>query len=336
MVNSNGIIANLQNALNKTSTTSASNTGIPAVNDQQIASFGSYTLGSNLGTQNVVQVPNYKGLDISSISLSIELSQVNGSTSPSGMANVETAIKTLEIQAANGKDIMRLDGSLYDISNFGRYLNAAGVVSNSPILETTASTTFTPSWNINIPFAIPASLFPLKLFVTFNTLSSMASTLNSMTVEVTSFKIVASYHKVNPTPMQLKAISIPVSATGTAQLNQYLDQGKTYYSQFMSYGDVQTSSDTDDPIASTGTGITFTPDGSLYISNASLQSFISKENNAYPNTVSTGVGHETGLVNLFVNPYVASAATQFSVDFTSTPSVAGNSDTVRLLAVESF
>jgi hypothetical protein len=209
-------------------------------------------------------------------------------------------------------------------------------VVNSPFLSTTASTTVSSTFNVNIPFGIPANAFPLKLFTTFNTIGSMASTANGMTVTVSSLNISASYHKINPTPVQLKAISIPVSAAGTIQVNQYLDVGKTYYSQFMSYGDVQKSDATDSVIGSTGTGITFSPDGSLYQSNVPLQSFISKENNTYPNAVSAGVGHETGLINMFVNPYVASAATQFSVDFTSTPSVAGTSDTMRLLSVESF
>lgn len=335
MFNPNGIIAKLTG--NRSSgSLAAQNTGVPVVNDIQIASYGSIALGGNLATQNVVQVPNYKGLDISSLTLSISVSQTNGTTAPTGVSNVETAIKNLEIQAANGRDIWRLDGSLYDISNFARYLNPAGVVDNSPFLSTTASTTVTSTFNVNVPFGIPASAFPLKLFTTFNTLDSMATTLNGTTVTVSSMSIVASYHKINPNPVQLKAISVPVSATGTVQLNQYLDQGKTYYSQFISYGNAQQSGATDSPIGSTGTGITLTPDGSLYLQNAALQSFISKENNAYPNTVAVGTGHETGLVNLFVNPYVASAATQFSIDFTSTPSVAGNSDTVRLLAIESF
>ena len=312
------------------------NLSIPVVNDQLIASYGSTALSGNLASQNVVQIPNYKDLDISSLTLQLSVSQTNGATAPTGVANIESVIKTLELQAANGKDIWRLDGSLYDISDVGRYLTPSGTVNNSPFLSTTISTTVTSTWNINIPFGIPASMFPLKLFTTFNTLNAMASTLNGMTVTVNSFTILASYHKINPAPVQLKAINIPVAATGNQTLTQYYDQGHTYYSQFIVYGNVQQSGASDGAIGSTGTGITFSPDGSLYLSNTPLQAFIQKENNTYPNTVSTGVGHETGMVNLFTNPFVASAATQFQIDFTSTPSVAGNANTMRLISIESL
>ena len=313
------------------------NTNVPVVNDQQIVSYGSVDLTNNLLSQNVVQVPNYKNLDISSLTLQLSVSSTTSTSAPTGVVPIESVIKSLEIQSINGKDIWRpLDGSLFDISNFARYLNPAGVVNNSPFFPTAVSTTATTSWNVNIPFAINRKHFPLKVFVTFNTLASCATTLNSMTVTVSSFTMLASYHDIKPADVMLKPISVPVTAAGNATLQQYYDIGHTYYSQILSYGNVQESTASDSVIGSTGTGITFTPDGSLYLSNVPLQAFIQKENNTYPNTVSAGVGHETGMVNLFTNPFVATAASQLSVDFTSTPNVATNTQTVRLLNIESL
>lgn len=312
---------------------------VPVVNDQQIVSYGSVALGGNLLSQNVVQVPNYKNLDISSLTLQLSVSSTTSTSAPTGVVPIESVIKSLEIQSINGKDIWRpLDGSLFDISNFARYLNPAGVVNNSPFFPTAVSTTATTTWNVNIPFGINRKHFPLKVFVTFNTLASCATTLNTMTVTVSSFTILASYHDIKPADIMLKPISVPITAAGNASLQQYYDQGHVYYSQILSYGNVQggTTAASDNPIGSTGTGITFTPDGSLYLSNVPLQAFIQKENNTYPNTVSAGVGHETGMVNLFTNPFVATAASQLSVDFTSTPNVAQNTQTVRLLNIESL
>ena len=66
MFNPNGIIAKLTGN-NSSGSLAAQNTGVPVVNDIQIASYGSIALGGNLSTQNVVEVPNYKNLDISSL-----------------------------------------------------------------------------------------------------------------------------------------------------------------------------------------------------------------------------------------------------------------------------
>ena len=74
----------------------------------------------------------------------------------------------------------------------------------------------------------------------------------------------------------------------------------------------------------------------MYLQNAPLEAFITTENTKYPNTVSTGVGHETGLINLFTNTFKATAATQFNVDFTSAPSTggyAGQSNQIRSIWV---
>jgi hypothetical protein len=133
----------------------------------------------------------------------------------------------------------------------------------------------------------------------------------------------------------IKNISIPVSATGTAVLNPYFDQGRNYLLQAYQYGVVSTTnSSADNSIGSTGTGITFTPNGSLTISNAPLQTFIDKENIAYANTVSTGVGHVYGLINLFTNPFNANPSTNLSINFTSAPSVYGGSNQIRTIWIE--
>jgi hypothetical protein len=322
---------------NSGSGSSGNGMSVPVVNDQLIASYGSVALNNNLQSQNVIQVPNYKNLDISSLTLQLSVSSTTTATAPSGVVPIESVIKGLEIQSMSGKDIWRpLDGSLFDISNYARYLNPSGVVNNSPFFPTAVSTTATTTWNINIPFGINNKHFPLKLFVTFNTLGSTASTLNGMTVTVNSFSILASYHKINPADIMLKPLSVPITAAGNISLQQYYDIGHTYYSQILNYGNVQESTASDSPIGSTGTGIVFTPDGSLYMSNVPLQAFIQKENNTFPNTVSAGVGHEVGMVNMFTNPFVASAASQLSIDFTSVPNVALNTQTLRLLNIESL
>lgn len=314
---------------------------VPVVGSQLVASYGSITLSAGLQTQNVVLIPNYKNLDISSLTLQLNTSITNTATAPTNVNGIESVIKQFTIQANNGKNIWQpLDGSLYDISNYGRYLNTAGVVDNSPAFSATVSATVPQTWNINIPFAISRTLFPLKLFTTFNVNAAIAGTTNGSTAVVNSMSVLASYHDLGlkdaKSQVQLKPISVPVVAAGTASLQQYYDYGRVYYSQILSYGDVQNSDASDSPIGSTGTGITFTPNGELYNSNVPLEAYIAQENNRFPNTVAAGIGHETGLVNLFTDPFVAGAASELSIDFTSTPTVARNANSLRLLMIEGF
>jgi len=329
----------LSGYLGGSGSSSAGSNGNPtAVNNQLVASFGSTNLSTTLISNNMVLIPNYYNLDMSSIKIALSVSDVIGTTAPTTATVIETLLKNFQLQTNAGRNLMILDGSQFDISNISRYLNAQGVINNSGLAgTTTTSTTSSSIYNVIIPMAVNRKWFPLELFTTYNTLASRAATLNSLTTStVNSLQVFANYHALNPPDLQLKTISIPVAGTGTTSFNQFYDQGKTYYSQYISYGDAQEADAADTFIASSGTGITFTRNGSLEVSNAPLQTFIDKENLAYPNTVSAGVGHETGLINLFTDPFVATAATQFSINFTTATKVAGVSNTMRYMAVESL
>ena len=297
------------------------------VDNQLVASFGTTSLGGNTLPQNMVEIPAYRGLAASSFRLHLSVTDTTGATTaPSGVNSIENVIKNITLQTASGKNIVNMDGSLLDISNTARYLDPQGLINNSPTpADSATSTAYTDSWDITVPFAIANKHFPLKLFVTYNTLSSRATTLNSMTSQINALNVYMSYHPISVLDQAIVNQTIPVSSTGNINLaTQYL-LNRLYYMQAYVYGDVQASSATDSPIGATGQGVTFTPDGSLYMQNSPLQSFINLENSKYPNTVSTGVGHETGMVNLFTNPFKATSSTQFNVGFTSAPSTGGAS-----------
>lgn len=327
--NSNGIISVLKNMLSGSAVPKSASSGSavsPAVNSQLIASFGSVDLNDNLQAQNLVQVPNYNNMAMSSMKLHISVTDTTSTSVPTGVNSIENVIKTLKLQTANGVNIFDFDGSLLDISCTARYLNPNGVVNNSPTpADSAASTGYTETWDIIIPFSVAAKYFPAKLFVVVNTLSSRATTLNGMTSTVNAIDVYANYHNVSVIDQAIVNQTLPVASTGNINLSTNYLQNRTYYMQAYQYGDVQSSSATDSPIGATGNGITFTPNGALYNQNTPLQAFIDKENTQYPNTVSTGVGHEIGMINLFSDVFEATAATQLSIDFTSAPSTGGAS-----------
>lgn len=177
--------------------------------------------------------------------------------------------------------------------------------------------------------------FPLKLFTTYNTLASRATTGYNMTSTINYFQVYGNFANHSFTPAQIRNISIPVSGTGQITLQQYYDQGKNYLFQAYEYGAPSTTSSGNDTyIGTAGTGITFTRNGSLEISNAPLQTFIDKENIAFPNTVSAGVGHIYGVIDLFTDPFIANPATNLAIYFTTAPNGAGVANNLRTIWVE--
>lgn len=326
MTTSLGLVSSLKQLVSGSAGTVASTSlSTPPVNEQLVASYGSIDLDSNLQPQNMVLIQNYNGLPMSSMKIHLEVEDTTGTTVPSGVYSIENTIQSLKLQTNSGLNLFDFNGQLLDISNTARYLNPAGLVNNSPTpADSAASTAYTEDWDIIIPFAVAAKWFPLKLFFTASPLASRASTLNSMTSTINNLSVYASFHPISVSDQSIVNQTISVPGTGSTNLSSQLIQNRTYYMQAYQYGDVQGgSSATDSPIGTSGNGITFTPNGQLYLQNAPLSGFISTENTKYPNTVSTGVGHETGMVNLFTNTFQATAATNFTIDFTSAPSTGG-------------
>ena len=322
MLNNNGLLSGV---FKLAGTGSPSNSKTP-VSNQLVASYGNIALTGSTNPQTMVIIPNYKGMPMSSFKISLSVTDTTGATVPSGVFSIENVIQSIKLQTKDGKNIFDFNGSLLDISTTARYLNPAGLVNNSPTpADSTASTAYTETWDIIIPFGVAAKFFNCKLFVTFNTLASRATTGNSMTSTINYLRIYANYHDVAVVDQQIINQTIPISGTGSINLQPNLIDTRTYYMQAYQYGGVESSSATDSVIGSTGNGITFTPDGNLYYQNSPLQTFIDKENTQYPNTISIGVGHETGLINLFTDPFVAGASTEFTIDFTGTPSTGGSS-----------
>jgi hypothetical protein len=316
---------------------SGSNVGRNVYN-QFIFSTGTVSLGSNLLPQTTQLIPNYNNTAMSSFKIALTVTDTTGgSTAPSGVQPIESVIQQIRVQTNDGIDLINASGAYLDLSATARYLTPGGLYYPSPTpADTSTSTPYAVTWNLVFPFSVDASKFPLKCFVTYNTLGSRATTLNSMTSTV-NLSFYANYTPHTFTAAKIKNISIPVAATGTIPLSTYYDIGSKYLLQAYQYGTLSTSSSSsDNAIGTTGSGITFTPDGSLSTSSAPLQTFVDKENIAYPNSISTGIGHIYGMINLFSDPFVATAASTHPINFASAPSVYGASNQVRTICVEAI
>lgn len=304
------------------SATSQSNTAVTGVNNQFLVQLGATALGTSVTPNTTQLISNYKGLPLSSLKLHLSVVDVTANTVTVNDTTyeLETVIKQFQILSSNGKILMDLDGSRDDISIFARLLTTGGKYTPSPVsLSNVATTAYssTTTWDILLPFAIAPSDFPLKLNVSFNTLGSRISAGTALASSTVTLSVYGNYEPISYRRSILVVKNIGVSATGTATLNTSYDYGKVYQTQAYAYN-------TDSYIGSTG--VTFSRDGGLEISNATLQNFIDKENTVYANSVPVAnqdsakdTGHIAGLINLFTSPFVATPASQLQINFATAP-----------------
>jgi len=278
----------------------------------------SATLGATQVAQPTFQIPNFNGLPMSSFKLTLNTSVTSTATATTVLP-AEAAIAELQITDNVGNILLQLDGRKNDISLTARLFSNNGQYNPSPYLTGTSSnalaanTTATAVWNIEYPFSIPASAFPLNLNVVFSSLGDLVpSGAAALASGSATLSIYGSYVAHSFTYAKVRSIDIPVTGAGTITLNTYYDGLQTYLLQAYQYGN-------DSVIGSNG--ITFSTDGSLQQLNVPLENYIQEENLNYPNSVSSGNGHINGFINLFSPAFKESAATQLQINFATAPSL---------------
>jgi hypothetical protein len=279
----------------------------------------SATLGATQVAQPTFQIPNFNGLPMSSLKLTLNTSVTSTATATTVLP-AEAAIAELQITDNVGNILVQLDGRKNDISLTARLFSNNGQYTPSPYLTGSAtsnalaaSTTATAVWNIEYPFSIPASAFPLNLNVVFSSLGDLVPSGDAALASGSAtLSIYGSYVAHSFTYAKVRSIDIPVTGAGTITLNTYYDGLQTYLLQAYQYGN-------DSNIGTNG--ITFSTDGSLQQLNVPLENYIQEENLNYPNSVSSGNGHVNGFINLFSPPFKESAATQLQINFASAPSL---------------
>jgi hypothetical protein len=317
--NSSGFLSGLLGSAQTTVTKAAPKQSVSAPVKGRFLTTQTATIGTTQTAAPTFQIPNYNGLPMSSLKLTLNTSVTSSSTATTVLP-AEAAIAELQLTDNVGNILMQLDGRKYDISLTARLFSNNGQYNPSPYLTGSAtsdalaaSTTATAAWNIEYPFSIPASAFPLNLNVVFSGLGDLVPSGDAALASGSAtLSIYGSYVAHSFTYAKIRSIDIPVTGAGNITLNTYYDGLQTYLLQAYQYGN-------DSDIGSNG--ITFSTDGSLQQLNVPLANYIQEENLNYPNSVSSGVGHIDGYVNLFSPAFKESAATQLQIDFSSAPSL---------------
>lgn len=322
---------------NKNSTSgSVVATGNPVAN-QLLGSF-SIALGNTPSPFVFPKFANFGGKPLNFFNINLSLSGVAGSTAPSGMQPIEYTISRLVATDRNASTIFNLNGSKNDISITARLSNPHGTWSPSPTPSTpAASGDVSASWNFQYFHTIPISSFDLFSSGDVNTLASATSGSTTLASATDTATIKGNYYNVPEIRTKWIITDVPVASTGSINLSPYLAKDVNTLILAMQYG-------SDSNIGSSGDGITFSANGNLQLQNVSLADLINVEDIVYKDSVSQGSGHVNGLITLvspqapFQPTFASTSQTQFSVDFTSAPTLLNSAytNTIRLYQLVTY
>lgn len=193
----------------------------------QFTTFSSIALGSNpvpISNSNLKFPNNYP---LSNLQLTIVVTDTTGgSSAPSGVNSIESAISQLQIIGSSGKPIFIANGSFGELTRWQQILNDNQAYTAAPTpADTSTSTAYPVTWLLSLKhLVIDPSEAPLTVQVLPNTLASRATTLNAMTSSITSITVAANFV---PTTGYVKTLyrtkQLADASTGYFDVGNYLD-----------------------------------------------------------------------------------------------------------------
>lgn len=150
-------------------------------------------------SQTNIKAPN--GYALSNLQVYLSVTDTTGSTTaPVSPASVESVIQQLIITGKSGRPIVVMSGANGEMTRWQQLLNDQQIYQSAPTpADTATSMAYTATWNFANKHLVidPSELSNFSVSGLFNTLSSRAATLNSMTSSVTQFSLAADFVPVS-------------------------------------------------------------------------------------------------------------------------------------------
>jgi hypothetical protein len=299
----------------KPQSTQAGNSVAPATPVKGVPLYlgTSTSLATTTTPLNVQPISNFNGLPLTALYIQLAVTDTTSTTVPSGVNSVESTIYEFKLIGQSGAIIMDMYGDRQHFENWQHLINPHGYYTTAPTpADSSASTAYTVNYNFVLAKPIPASEFPLMPTVTLNTLSSRATTLNSMTATAT-LNVYGDFTPAQFTRTKLKYVPIANSTTGVFNVSPYMDKGVVIKQQaYFINADANFGTNT----------INFATNGQQIRNNTPYQSIISQEDAVFPITTP----HIAGLFPLFTEPFASNFSTNLTLNFASAPDVVSHTD----------
>lgn len=292
------------------------------------------SLGSTGSTIISNQIKNPNNLPMHNLYIDLNVTDTTGNTTaPVSPASAETAFTQFIITGNTGRQLLNINPSSGDkFRKLQHRFNQAGYYNTPPTpADTATGTTYSVDYNVLLQnWVIYPQEFPLTVQVVTNTLSSRATTTNSLasTVQVTCYgDFIPLARALPPTVIRVKPVT-GITATNY-DFSTYLDNAPIL--------DVSVDVGADDKIASGSGAINIAVNNNSLIPNTAYQTVINRENQLYQITTPHIPGYfPVNVLNGMrpLNPSVEKDT--FQVNFAAAPDADGTSGQADLILVESY
>jgi hypothetical protein len=163
----------------------------------KLVTFSNIKLGSTPVpfSQTNIKAPN--GYALSNLQIKLSVTDTTGTTVPSGVNSIESALSQLQIVGHSGRPLIVFKPNTGDTTKWQNLLNDGYIYSTAPTpADSSASTAYNEVWTPVYKHFVadPSELQGgFEISGNVNTLSSRATTLNSMTSEVIELSIYADF-----------------------------------------------------------------------------------------------------------------------------------------------
>lgn len=318
-------------ASNGNAINSPANGGIPQAG-YQLTSFSNITLGSSPVSISNTNLRPPNGYPASNLNLLITVTDTTGTTVPSGVNSIESAIQSIAIVGKSGRPLWLAQGTFGELQRWQQLLNDNESYSVAPTpADSAASTAYPVTWNVTYKHVVlDPSEAPFSVVLLPNTLSSRATTPNSMTSVITSLTVNLDFV---PTQGYVRTIyhtkQVSDSSTG------YFDLGPSVDSAMISA--IAADFGADSKLNASNT-FYIADNGNTLLPYTSYNSIIAAQN-ALPATSSGASNHISGFFPvqaLYKAAINGADAIKFMCNVASAPSGGGQANTINLYQAEQY
>ena len=195
----------------------------------RLVSFTNITLGSSTTPFGQTNIKPPNGYALSNLMLKLVVKDTTGTSVPSGVNSIESALSTLNIIGSSGRPIMPFKPTTGDTTKWQNILNDNYAYSTAPTpADSSASTAYTVTWTPRYKHLVIDSselANGFEISGNANTVSSRATTTNGMTSEITELSVYADFVPVSGyTRTQYRTKNFSTSTTSAyIQLGNQLD-----------------------------------------------------------------------------------------------------------------
>ena len=295
----------------------------------QIVNISATSLGASTTAITTNNITNPNGQPYSNLSFQLTvIDTTGGTTAPANVNSIEEVLQYIVIKGAKSL-LAYIQGPNGEFERWQHRLNQNGVYVAAPTpADTALSTQYPSSWVFSFKnWAIDPSEGPLSITVGLNTLASRAGTLNGMT-STAALTISCDFVPLSSFKRSLLVTKlISQGATGLIDIGTNVDSAMIY--------DMSLDVGADSNLSHTNS-FYVALNGNAIIPYSDYENIVQQETNAYPWLSAPHISGFFPLAKGGLGAFNGAASVSLKANYSSAPSIGGQSNKVNLYMIEAY